>query len=200
MTRLIEPTRAERTNRKRRARAGVLRVAGMACLLSTWAAAEPGSANRQVPSDPGAESATPTNLHLQIRLSWGHQSAAERQFAIAFVTNNTEIARIRPVDFEASDRGERLVYDTRAGGGDVDGVTLNLSWTRPTQPLRKVQSIWQYLLDHGTADQIARLKDDPGLQPDAPLLTVLTDGDGTRGFLDRPRTTGAARRAVVAGP
>ncbi|MCL4177416.1 MAG: hypothetical protein KJ072_06685 [Verrucomicrobia bacterium] len=121
-------------------------------------------------------------MHLQIRLSWGHQSAAERQFAIAFVTNNTEISRIRPVDFEAGDRGEELLCDTRAGGGDVDGVTLDLAWSEPIQPRRKVQSIWQYLLEHGTAEQVARLKDDPGLQPGAPLLAVLTNPDGTRGF------------------
>jgi hypothetical protein len=154
----------------------------MACLLSSLAAAEPGSADPQVPSGSGTDPATPSVQHLQIRLSWGHQSAAERQFAIALVTNNTEIARIRPVGFEPGDRGDGLDYDTRAGGSDVDGVTLDLAWAQPTQPQRKVQSIWQYLLDHGTADQVARLKDDPGLQPDAPLLTVLTDGDGTRGF------------------
>ncbi len=86
------------------------------------------------------------------------------------------------MDFEAGDRVEGGVCETRAGGGDVDGVTLDLTWAQPNSPRRQVHSIWQYLLDHGTADQVARLKDDPGLQPGAPVLTVQTAAEGTRGF------------------
>jgi len=68
------------------------------------------------------------------------------------------------------------------GAGVVEVVTAQVSWPRPSQPQRKAHSIWQYLLEHGTADQVARLKHDPSLQPDAPVLTVLTAADGTRGF------------------
>ncbi|MCL4176826.1 MAG: hypothetical protein KJ072_03655 [Verrucomicrobia bacterium] len=68
------------------------------------------------------------------------------------------------------------------GAGTVDSITAEVSWPKPAKPPRKPQSIWQHLLDHGEPGQVARLKDDPGLQPDAPVLTVLTAADGTRGF------------------
>ena len=74
------------------------------------------------------------------------------------------------------------VCQTRAGAGDVDAVTAEVSWTKPMKPPLKPQSIWQSLLDNGELGQVARLKDDPGLTPDAPVLTVLTAADGTRGF------------------
>jgi hypothetical protein len=68
------------------------------------------------------------------------------------------------------------------GAGSVEVVEAALSWPTPTQPKRKPHAIWQHLLDRGEPGQVARLKDDPGLTPDAPVLTVLTAEDGTRGF------------------
>ena len=57
-----------------------------------------------------------------------------------------------------------------------------ISKRTPVQPPRKVHSIWQYLLEHGEPGQIRRLQDDPGLEPDAPVLTVSLAEDETRGF------------------
>jgi len=119
---------------------------------------------------------------LQVRLSWGHRSASARSFRIRFLTNDVTIPLISPDAFESGDTLQADVCETRAGAGDVDAVTADVSWQKPVKPPLKPQEIWQYLLDHGTPEQVARLKDDPGLQPDAPVLTVLTAADGTRGF------------------
>ena len=120
--------------------------------------------------------------HLKVRLSWGHRSAAAQPFRIGFLTNGVGVAQIAPDGFEAGDTLQGGVCETRAGAGDVDAVTADVSWPKPAKPPRKPHSIWQHLLDHGEPGQVARLKDDPGLQPDAPVLTVLTAADGTRGF------------------
>jgi hypothetical protein len=182
MTRLFEPTSPEQTFRRHRTHSAVFRAAGMACLLSTLAAAEPRSADLRVPPDPGADPTSPSVQHPRIRLSWGHQSASPRAFRLDFSTNQVAIVRLDPEGLEAGDTLDGGVAESRAGGGDVDAVIAEVAWQEPVQPLLKVQSIWQYLLEHGTPEQVARLKDDPGLQPDAPLLTVLTDHDATRGF------------------
>jgi hypothetical protein len=88
----------------------------------------------------------------------------------------------RPFEFETSDNLNNGTATTQADGGDVDEVTADVTWSKPTKPLGKPHSIWQHLLDHGTPAQVARLKDDPGLQPDAPTLSVLTAADGLRAF------------------
>ena len=119
---------------------------------------------------------------LKGRLSWGHRSDSRRPFRIAFGTNNVSVNRISPEDFEPGDMLRNGVVDTRAGNGDVDTVTLDISWPMPSSPPRKPHSIWQFLLDNGTPDQVARLKEDPALKPGAPILTVMTSEDGRQGF------------------
>lgn len=107
---------------------------------------------------------------LKIQLSFGHRAS--------------ETARFTP-EFVAASPGLQVAATPRvlaASAGQVAAVVADVSWPKPSQPSRKPHSIWQHLLDHGTPDQVARLRDDPGLQPDAPVLTVLTVADGTRGF------------------
>jgi hypothetical protein len=91
------------------------------------------------------------------------------------------IAGAKGFDLEAGDSFDENSH-FQCGAGDVDGISATVSWRKPTAPPRKPHSIWQHLLDNGTPGQIARLKDDPGLQPDAPVLTVELSSDGTRGF------------------
>lgn len=126
--------------------------------------------------------AEPVLEHLKIRLSWGHKSATVQPFRIGFWTNGVSLAQITPEGLEAGDTLQGGVCEARAGGGDVDVVTVDVSWPKPVKPPRKPHSIWQHLLEHGEPGQVARLKDDPGLQPDAPVLTVSMAADGTRGF------------------
>ncbi|HRZ57229.1 MAG TPA: hypothetical protein P5525_17425, partial [Candidatus Paceibacterota bacterium] len=89
---------------------------------------------------------------------------------------------IRPDGFESGDTFSGGACDTRAGGGDVDALVAEVAWRQAPGPPRKPHSIWQHLLDHGEAGQVARLKDDPGLRPGAPVITVRTSADGTLGF------------------
>ncbi len=107
---------------------------------------------------------------LNVRISFGHRAQ--------------EKITITPRLIAGSPGLEVLAADKQltVGAGTVDSVTAKVLWRKPVQPLRKPQEIWQHLLDHGTPGQVARLKDDPGLQPDAPVLTVLTAADGMRGF------------------
>jgi hypothetical protein len=95
---------------------------------------------------------------------------------------NAAMAGIEPSGFEAADRIHATRIETRAGGGDVDAITAEVSWEKPAAARRKTHSIWQYLLENGTKDQVDRLKDDPGLQPGAPLLTIATGEEGTTGI------------------
>lgn len=132
-------------------------------------------------SEAGAQ-APAAEERLKVRLSWGHQSTSARSFHLSFLTNKVAVAQIRPDGFEPGDTLQRGICETRAGAGDVDAVMAEVSWPKPVQPLRKPHEIWAYLLQHGTADQVARLKDDPGLESGAPVLTVLTAAAGTRGF------------------
>lgn len=133
----------------------------------------------------GAEQGTPTSpetQRLNVRLSWGHQSALARPYHIELLTNGVVAGGINAEDFEAGATVHGAVCETRAGAGHVDAINFAVSWRKPSQAPRQPQSIWQHLLNHGEPGQVARLKDDPSLQPDAPLLTVLTAADGTRGF------------------
>jgi hypothetical protein len=132
-----------------------------------------------------AEPGTPTSpetQRLNVRLSWGHQSAPARPYHIELLTNGVVVSGIHPEGFKPGDTLHGGVCETHAGAGHVDAVTCALSWRKPPQAQRKPQEIWQFLLDHGEQGQVARLKDDTTLQPDAPVLTVLTAADGTRGF------------------
>jgi len=119
---------------------------------------------------------------LRVRLSWGYRSSVARAFRVRCEGRGITIAGEMPYSMEAGDIRERGVWSTMAGSGDVDGVTLDVSWQRHAKVPLQPHSIWQYLLDNGTPGQVARLKDDPGLQPDAPVLTVLTAPDGIQGF------------------
>ena len=150
---------------------------GLACVVSLGPLADAASAKAK--PDLASDS---TVRHLSVRFSWGHQSTFVKPFYTSFVTNNVAVTQLRADGFETDDTLQGDVCETLAGAGDVDALTAVVSWKIPTQPLRKPHEIWAYLLKNGAPDQIARLKDDPGLTPDAPVLTVATAADGTRGF------------------
>jgi hypothetical protein len=116
-----------------------------------------------------AEAPTPTpgplpgqDHRLQVRFSWRHRSAAARTFRLGFAPGAAVAAPCRADGFEAGDKLLHGVCETRAGGGDVDAVIVEVSWRAP--------------------GQAQRLREDPGRQPDLPLLTVLTAAEGTGGF------------------
>lgn len=124
----------------------------------------------------------PLRSPLQVRLSWGHASPIATRFYLALAARHAAVGRVRAEGFEAGDRHQERVCETQAGAGDVDTILVEVSWPDTQASGRKPHSIWQYLLDHGEPGQVARLKDDSGLMPDAPVLTVFTEVGGTRGF------------------
>ncbi len=119
---------------------------------------------------------------LNVRLSWGHRSPVARAFYIECQGRKIRVAAALPSDMEAGDTCESGAWNTTAGAGDVDTLIVAVSYHEALKPLRQPHSMWQYLLDNGAAGQATRLRDDSGLQPDAPVLTILTAPDRTRGF------------------
>ena len=79
------------------------------------------------------------------------------------------------------------------GAGDLDELMAEISWNQPTaKPLVvarhnddysiKGDGMWGYLLEKGSPGQIARLQQDQWKQPDAPILTIQLNKEGTEGF------------------
>ena len=109
--------------------------------------------------------ALPTPLHgaegteqLRVRFSWGHRAAARGPCFVKIVPEDMEIANARPVDFEPEDSCRDHVWQTKAGGGDVDGVELMLGFrTREIRPIQNVHSIWQALIARSDPDTARRL-------------------------------------------
>lgn len=140
------------------------------------------------PDDPPAQAGSQvvvdplTTSNLKVRISWGHRSVSTQPYRLSLLAERVQIAQMKTDSFEAGDELQDATCQTRAGAGDVDALTAVVSWSKPTKPPLKPHSIWQALFDNGEPGQVARLKDDPGLTPDAPVLTVLTAADGTRGF------------------
>jgi hypothetical protein len=119
---------------------------------------------------------------VRVQLSWGHRTGEARWFQMALAGRHVVVGRVTAGSWESGDAmAGASAWRTRAGGGDVDAATVELSWTPPGPPPLKAHSIWQHLLDQGEPGQVRRLKEDPGLQPEAPVLTISTAADGTAG-------------------
>ena len=135
-----------------------------------------------IPLGVRAGEAASTNT-VRVRISWGHRATERTTHSVKLLAGapGVEVSPLIGVGLEVDDHlGERALL--HAGAGDVDGVEATVSWSATRQPARKPQVIWEHLLKHSEAGAVARLKDDPGLTPDAPTLTVELTEDGTRGF------------------
>ena len=135
--------------------------------------------------------------NAKVRVSFGHRAKESETFSVRMLAGSPGlmVSAMHGVGLEAADSvGDCAVL--HVGAGDVDALDVELTWTRPTKERRNVHSIWQYLLAHPLSNgplttemalqsptgQVARLKDDQALTPDAPVLTVQLAEDGTRGF------------------
>jgi len=65
---------------------------------------------------------------------------------------------------------------------EANALECDVTWPKPCAQRREPHSIWRHVLEHGDPGQASRLREDPGLTPDAPVLTVQATDDGTRGF------------------
>ena len=121
---------------------------------------------------------------LTVNVSWGHLSpeTADR-YVNPHGSADLSILSVTPQQFEPDDAQREHVSETRAGKGDVDGITLSLEYqTRPRMAAQNAHVLWMDLIAAHDADSARRLLRDPAFAPGAPALTVRLDADGTRGF------------------
>ena len=140
-------------------------VAGCCLIAATTAAAEDGTGR------------------VRLRISWGHRSAAARPFSVAVEGTEVDLGTPSPVGLEAGEGLRDGAWETTAGGGDADGVELDLRYPeRAVTESVKPHSIWAYLLEHADPQTALRLRGDPSLRPDSRRITVRANREGTRGF------------------
>ncbi len=124
-----------------------------------------------------------------IRISFGHRSVEKSSIPLSLKPGSPGLVldAVKGSDLEP---GEDL-SSLSVGAGDTDAVEVSVSWPKPKGERRTFTNsessqtgagIWSHVLANGDPGQIERLREDPGAYPDAPILTVQMDGDGTRGF------------------
>lgn len=132
---------------------------------------------------PESHGATAFVENMHVRVSWGHRAPAAQDRSVRFEGANLDVNDVRALDTEVGDTLTTNVFQTRAGGGDVDGADLRLSFEDlAVQNVESVHSTWAYLLEHGDAGATRRLKQDPAYRPDPRKLTIRLNDSGTRGF------------------
>lgn len=122
----------------------------------------------------------------RIKISFGHTSKIKKKKLVILKSSVADIfiKDLKGISTESNDSigiVSKLIY----GAGDVDELTCNISWKKPSVERLKLYDkakMWKYLLEHGTPDQVQRLMQDPWNQPDAPLLTIELNAKGTEGF------------------
>jgi hypothetical protein len=120
---------------------------------------------------------------IRVRVSWGHTSRGDTPFHVRCLATGATIAEAVPQEMEPGETPREGAWKTRAGGGDVDAVTLALRCPdTPVRPRESLNVIWRDLIARSDADTARRLREDPGLRPDPRRLTVEMDPAGLRGF------------------
>ncbi|MGH9160899.1 MAG: hypothetical protein ACRD2X_13065, partial [Vicinamibacteraceae bacterium] len=122
---------------------------------------------------------------LQVWLSWGHGAAGMAPYYIEPVTESSgvEIRDARPTELEPGEGLQNRAWHSRAGAGDVDGMTFTLHY--PSEPAARMQDLhvlWADLISASDAATARRLMRDPALHPGSPKVTIRLDAEGTRGF------------------
>ena len=122
---------------------------------------------------------------VKVWISWGHNVAHAHNYYIKL--NPGDGARIENVQGSSLEADEGLhdgAWQTRAGAGDIDGVSFDLRY--PQQPPPRLQNlagaVWPALLAHSTAGTTRRLMQDAAFWINPPRLTVQMDPEGTKGF------------------
>ena len=116
-------------------------------------------------------------------MSWGHRSPNAHPFVVKLAGNDLTVTDETLDQGEAGDTLDHGAARTKAGGGDVDGLSCTLHFaSKPIEPITNAHEIWKYLLQHGDASAAQRLQADPAWRHDSRQLTVQMDEAGTRGF------------------
>lgn len=140
---------------------------------------------------------TETSYGIQkakIKIAFGLRSQKARVHAVRLLSNSPGLQVEMPVGNRV-EKNDHITAISRinCGAGDIDELITEVSWPEPTAPLRKLayfndphsikgDAMWGYLLENGSAGQSARLRKDPWYHPDAPLLTIQLNSEGTEGF------------------
>jgi hypothetical protein len=121
---------------------------------------------------------------LKVRISWGHEAAEASPYYIRLNSGtNLEVRNQLGDSLEAGEGLKDGAWLSRAGGGDVDGLTFTLSYPpEPPARLENLHIIWADLIAHSDADTGLRLGRDAAFEPDSPRLTVFTNAESTKGF------------------
>jgi hypothetical protein len=142
----------------------------------------------------GAPSQQAGQQNVRIKMAFGNTAPRKTVRSIQLLNGSSGItvSGITGNRIEKNDRvGAASVLNY--GAGDVDELMAEISWNKPTaKPLVIARhndnysingdGMWGYLLEKGSPGQIARLQQDRWKQPDAPILTVQLNKEGTEGF------------------
>ncbi|HRP58515.1 hypothetical protein, partial [Agriterribacter sp.] len=131
---------------------------------------------------------------VKLKLSFGHTAHSRTARTVQLISGSPglTVSTLTGKGIEKNDKVS-AVSVLNCGAGDTDELIADINWPTPSAPLRKLagwkdgyavddDAMWGYLMINGSPGQAARLKDDPWDKPDAPLLTVQLDKEGTQGF------------------
>lgn len=132
-----------------------------------------------------AQPADQSNLVITIELGHTAQVKGQRYIEIEGLNGGTVISKISSTETESDDEpgNNALFY---CGAGDVDVLNATVSWIKPSAPLRPVGKegihMWEYFFAHGNAGQTDRILHGSWRKPDAPVVTIKFNSEGTEGF------------------
>lgn len=142
-----------------------------------------------------AQTQTTGTENVRIKFSFGHKAPARsaRFVQLAGASPGVVVEKVSGSQTEKNDHVTSTSAILNCGNGDIDELVANVSYRKPTAPLRKLagwkdgyavndDAMWGYLMENGSPGQSTRLKDDQWNKPDAPLLTVRLNEEGTQGF------------------
>ncbi|PYV39777.1 MAG: hypothetical protein DMG09_08300 [Acidobacteria bacterium] len=112
---------------------------------------------------------------LKVRLSWGHRSPSARPYYVKLVPADSAIQVLNASgdSLEPGDGFKEGAWQTTAGQGDVDGVTLTLRYSsKSSTRIQNLHIIWADLIAQSDAETARRLSQDAAFHPGCPKLEV----------------------------
>jgi hypothetical protein len=120
---------------------------------------------------------------MKVSLSWRYHARQSLPYYIKLLAENAEIRNIETHDLESNDTITDTIFETLAGGGDIDGMECTLRYTpKQIKTIGNLHSIWVDLIARSDMKTVQRLKQDPAYRPDSRKLTIWMDETGTKGF------------------
>src|SRR4028118_663440 len=131
---------------------------------------------------------------VKVKIAFGHTASPKTARLVQLLPASPGLTTSQ-LSGSRVERNDRVGTESivNCGAGDVDELIAEISWPKPTAaPLKVAQhndeysingdGMWGYLMEKGSPGQVARLQQDQWKQPDAPVLTVQLNREGTEGF------------------